>query len=168
MKEYTVARANKELEFLAGEKRRLLDRETERCTYVVEEHGDVEPPRYDYGETRSEVAEIDRRIARLRHAVHVFGSTAILPESRITLDEARIRLSLMGGERRRVDALRSIPTTRRMPSGLFPGEVRMEQERANYDVERADRDYRRLCVSMADLQVEVGAVEHTMTFTVAP
>lgn len=168
MKEYTPIRATKELCFLADEKRRLLDIERENFVCFADEHGKLEDDgsEYNYARTRSKVAELDRKTAILRHALHDFNGQAILPGSGITIDEASIQLSLMGKEKQRLAALRNVPRKRRVETGFILQGPRYEYECANFDPDKVERDYLNLCASMRDLQLEIGVANNTLTFTV--
>lgn len=166
MKEYTPARAKKALDYLSEERRRLLDREYENCTYRVEEGQKGDAPEYSYGLTRTKVAELDRKTQVIRHALRQFDVQTVLPEAGITVDEGLIRLSLLGKEKKRLAALRDIPEKRRAGGALPFGGSYVEYEHANFDLERAARDYRALCEDMAELQLEISLVNNTKTFTV--
>lgn len=166
MKEYTPAKANKVLAFLSDERRRLLDLEREDYVYSGREGDESEAPEYSYAQTRSKVADLDRKTSLLRHALHRFECETILPDAGITVDEARIRLGLMGKEKRRLAALRNAPRKLRVNDGFPFGGGGPEYEYANFDVAKAERDYLSLCEDIAELQLEIGLVNQTGTFAV--
>lgn len=166
--EFTSASANKYLRRLQDEKDRLLRNEQEVSTYVLAEGEAAEPPAYDYGATRERVAEIDGQARAIRHALHRFNMQTILPERGITIDEALILLAQLSGRKDRLNGLASRQPKERLTGRYFGSSNGgpIEYRYANYDVVRAEADYRAVADEIAALQLELDLVNQTEVFSV--
>ena len=165
--DFTSASANKYLRRLQDEKDRLLRTEQEVSTYVLAEGETEEPPAYDYAATRERVAQIDGQARAIRHALHQFNMETVLPNRGITIDEALILLAQLSGRKDRLNSLASRQPKERL-SGRFLGSNSgsVEYRYANYDVARAEADYRAVSDEIAELQLELDLVNQTEVFAV--
>ena len=162
---FTSASAAKYLRSLEEEKTLALAREGENSTYLLAAGEECDPPEYDYAQTRARVADIDAKALAVRHALHLFNNSEVLPGSGMTIDEALIRLAMMSKERVRLGRLRNAQPKRRV-TGRYSSSPLVEHEYANYDVTLAERDYVELCGRIAELQLEIDLVNQTRTFEV--
>ena len=168
MKTFTSASANKFIRRLEDEKYLLLHRESESNTYTVTQNEEPEDTEYDYADTRMQVAVIDGKICKIRHALHAFNLQTTLPESDLTIDEALIVIAQLSAEQRRLDTMRTRRQRRRLSTTgyLEDGTPTIEYEYANYDVEQAKRDYEDLTDRIYDLQLKLDLCNQTLTFEV--
>ena len=165
--EFTSASANKYLRRLQDEKDRLLRTEQEVSTYVLAEGEAVEPPAYDYEAVREKVAQIDAQARAIRHALHRFNMQTVLPERGITIDEALILLAQLSGRKDRLNELASRQPRERLADRYYgSGSGSIEYRYANYDVARAEADYRAVADEIAALQLELDLVNQTEVFSV--
>lgn len=165
METYTAAKARKRIEFLEDEKRRLLEFESDRYVYSEEDgRREERVPDYSYARTRSKVGELNCKLGALRHALHAHEVEAVLPEAGMSLDEAHMRLSFMGEEKRRLASLRDVPDKQVLSGDWRFAATGGECEFANFDVKAAERDYLRICEDISALELEVGLVESTAVF----
>lgn len=165
MTTFTSASANKYLKDLAAEKDLLLSNETRDSTYVLAADEKDEAPEYSYDDTRAKVDEIDRETLDVRHALHKFNMDTVLPESNITIDEALVLLAQMSAEAHRLNTMRNKKGKERTDSrsfGRFNNVI--EYEYANYDIAKADADYRELSNRIFKLQLELDLANQTKTF----
>lgn len=164
---FTSASANKYLRTLQDEKDFVLEAEAKSCTYELAAGEEAEPPEYSYEETRAAVEDIDARMLKLRHAVHLFNAHTVLPDSGITIDEALVLMAQLGQRKRRLSSLRGrSPKERNGSRYLFRESGVVEYTYANYDIAAADRDYRAVCEQIGKLQLELDLVNQTQTFEV--
>lgn len=168
MTTFTSASANKYLKGLAAEKDLLLSNETRDSTYVLAADENEEAPEYSYDDTRAKVDEIDHETLAIRHALHKFNMDTVLPESNITIDEALVLLAQMSAKARRLNTMRNKKEKERADSrgfGRFNNVI--EYEYANYDIAKADADYRELSDCIFKLQLELDLANQTKTFEVS-
>ncbi len=164
--EFTSASANKYLRRLQDEKNRLLRSEQEERTYVLAEGEAAEPPAYDYGAVREKVAHIDAEARAIRHALHRFNMQTVLPERGISIDETLILLAQLSGRKDRLNELASRQPRERLGDRYLGGAGQIEYRYANYDVARAEADYRAVADEIAALQLELDLVNQTEVFSV--
>lgn len=165
--EFTSASASKYLKRLQDEKDRILRIENETSTYIVADGEEPDPPQYDYAATRVAISEIDDKMRAIRHALHQFNMTTVLPESGMSIDEALIALAQMGNAQSRIRSLSTQQKKARLRDryyGSSSGPV--EYRFANYDVAEAESDYRKLSDEISALQLEIDLANQTKLFTV--
>ena len=164
-RQFTSASANKYLKSLQDEKDFILEAESKSCTYVLAVGEEAEPPEYSYDDIRDAVEDIDARMLKLRHAVHLFNAHTVLPESGITIDEALVLMAQLSQRKRRLSSLRERSPKERNGSRFYLRESNtVEYTYANYDVAAADRDYRAVCEDIGRLQLELDLMNQTETF----
>lgn len=165
--EFTSASANKYLKRLQDEKDRVLRIENETSTYIVAEGEEPDVPQYDYAATRTAVAEIDGKMRAIRHALHRFNMETILPESGMSIDEALIALAQMSGAQSRIRSLSERQQKTRLRDRYYGSAPRpIEYRYANYDIAKAESDYRELSDKIANLQLEIDLANQTQLFSV--
>ena len=164
MKTFTSASAAKHLKALQDEKDHILALEKASCTYTLAAGEEAEPPEYDYEGTRREIARIDGQMRVLRHALHLFNATEVLPESGVTVDEALILLAQLNNEKARLATMRSRQKRERAGHGLYYRSEAVEYTYANYDVARAGEDYLAISERISALQLEIDLCNQTRTF----
>lgn len=166
-KQFTSASANKYLKGLQEEKDFILESEAKTCTYVLAAGEEEEPPSYSYEETRERIDEIDAHMLKIRHQLHSFNIRATLPESKITIDEALVKMAQLNVKKHRLASLRSRRAKERVSGGYFSREpTTPEYTYANYDIAKADTDYREVCEEISNLQLEIDLLNQTKTFEV--
>lgn len=162
---FTSASANKYLRTLSEEKLHLLSQEIEVCTYTRAAGEDVEAPAYDYADTRAKIAAIDETTRTIRHALHLFNATYVLPESGITVDEALIKLAQLSNLKDTLSIMRDRRETERVEGNWRSKDV-IEYRYANYDVNQAGEDYAAVVDQISKLQLEIDLANQTQTFEV--
>ncbi|MBR2835445.1 MAG: hypothetical protein IKE43_07040 [Coriobacteriales bacterium] len=162
---YTSASANKQLRQLQDEKDRLLALENQRSTYTRTADEPSEPPLYSYTKTSADIERIDAQTRTLRHALHVFNATYVLPKAGITLDEALILLAQLNNTKARLAIMRNRAPKERLGALLRSGEE-VEYRFANYDIAQTEADYEDVIQKIAELQLEIDLTNQTQTFEV--
>ena len=76
MQKMTSAYANKMLKSLEEDKAFWINKEASSSTYVVAINEEPVLPEYDYTEVASTIAELDDKIAIIKHALNVTNATA--------------------------------------------------------------------------------------------
>ena len=80
MKKITSAYANKWLKSLEEDKEYWINKEEASSTYVAAINEEPVIPEYDYAEVAATIAEIDEKIAVIKHALNVTNATAYRDE----------------------------------------------------------------------------------------
>ncbi len=165
-KQFTSASAGKYIKTLEDRKSYLLSAERRDKTYQCAIDEEPEVPAYDYRATRDEVASIDAEVLAVRHALHLFNNSAVLPGCGLTIDEALIKLAMMGRELAILSDMRGTPVKRRLGTNRWDSNGLVEFEYANFDPAEAEQDYLDLSARIADLQLEIDLANQTNTFEV--
>jgi hypothetical protein len=166
MTAFTSASANKYLKSLEDEKEFLLAAERSVCVYTRTADEEALPPSYDYAATRAKIRAIDAKVRTIRHALHMFNASELLPDSGISIDEALILLAQLNNEKALLATMRSRqPVTRVNDRYMRSGDM-IEYTYANYDVEAAGADYADVLERIAALQLELDLVNQTHSFEV--
>ncbi len=78
--QYTSAQAAKLLRKLGEEHQLLLNDEMNTCVFLAATGEDVDSlrPGYDYTATQQELAALEAKIRKVRHAINVFNSTTTI------------------------------------------------------------------------------------------
>ena len=76
MQTMTSAYANKTLRSLEEDKAFWVNKEATSSTYVVAINEEPVVPEYDYAEVAATIAEIDEKIAIIKHTLNVANATA--------------------------------------------------------------------------------------------
>lgn len=155
------AMALKKIRALEERKRLLIDREDEASTFTYKEGETPAEKDYDYRATREEIAEIDRQVRAIRHALakancteHLAGEFADL-----TIGEALVLLAQYSSEH---DQLEDLVGNRQITRRVVSGGV-TEYTECAYDVKEAKRDYLALREKMSALQVAIDSANLTVT-----
>ena len=163
----TSAAANKRLRALNDEKSSIVAREAKVSHYTKAAGESMEPPAYDYAGTRARIAAIDDEVRAIRHALHAFNATYVLPDQGITIDEALVLMAQLNDEARRLDDLRSsLPMERETILASFNRTDASLFRYANYDIEQAARDYDAVRARVDALQLTVDMANQTAVFEV--
>ncbi|MBO5198525.1 MAG: hypothetical protein J6B85_08420 [Lachnospiraceae bacterium] len=164
MREFTSASANKLLRTYEDEKNYLLSMEADSATYVLADGEKEEPPAYSYEETAARLAQIDREVRKLKHAINVFNVGAVLPKLGITIDEALVKMAQLTRTRARLDSMRKrLPKARKQEYGRTN---LIEYEYVNYDLQKVQEDYQKVCQEIMEIQMELDYCNQTVTFEV--
>ena len=162
---YTSAAAGKRIKALEEEKELVLSREAELCTYVRAVGEEMDAPAYDFLATRDEVTRIDAEALRIRHALHRFNLETVLPNSKITIDEALVLMAQLGKEKQLLKDMRARLPRKRVDAN-WTGSASIEYEYANYDIKQAEERYAAVAQRISDLQMEIDYANQTVQFKV--
>ncbi len=166
MKQFTSASAGKYIKSLEDRKSHILGAERRDKTYRCSANEEPEAPAYDYRATRDEVAAIDAEVLAVRHALHLFNNSAVLPTCGLTIDEALIKLAMMNKELAILGQMRGVPAKSRLSASRWDSSGCVEYEYANFDPAEAERDYLAVSARIAELQLEIDLANQTSTFEV--
>lgn len=97
----TSAEAGKMMRKLLEEKSSIEMREHNGKEFLAAVGEDLESvrPEYDFAKTQSALAEVERKIRKLKHALNVFNSTTVIPEFDMTIDEMLVYIPQLTAKR---------------------------------------------------------------------
>lgn len=143
--------AMKAVKELEEKKKNLIYTEDNRSRISYKEGEEKVLNNYNYAETRKAVAEIDERIRKIKHALAVCNSTAIIDDFGITIGEALVYLAQLNTEYRQLDNLSRFPKlARRITANGV-----LEYTECLYDPEAVTKDLEALHAKICKLQVSI-------------
>ena len=115
MKKITSAYANKWLKSLEEDKEYWINKEEASSTYVAAINEEPVIPEYDYAEVAATIAEIDEKIAVIKHALNVTNATAKVQvkDTGMSVDTILIKMAQLNKRKAVLDRMRKqLPKTR--------------------------------------------------------
>jgi len=165
----TSAYANKVLRKLAEEKDYWFNLETERSIYVAAEGEEPVVPDYDYENVAGKIAEIDCKVAKIKHAINLNNTTNSVEVGgkQMFIDEILVRMTQLNIRKRILDGLRRRDVKTRLKTSIYSSKkMAAEYEYINYDIETVNADYERVDAEIAEMQLALDKYNQTVEFEV--
>lgn len=163
----TSAYANKMLRKLAEDKEYWRSYEAERSTYVASVDEEPVVPEYDYQEVAQALAEIDRQVAVLKHAINLTNvtNTIEVDGEALSIDSVLVRMAQLNARKSVLDMMRKHqPKSRAMRSRYSDG--RPEYCYINYDLAVVKKEYEAVDKKIAQMQMALDHFNQTFEFDV--
>lgn len=138
MQKMTSAYANKLLKSLEEDKIFWVNKEETSSTYVVANKEEPVVPEYDYVQVANTIAEIDEKIAIIKHALNVTNATAkiMVGDIEMSIDTILIRMAQLNKSKNALDVMRKrLPKTRVEQSSYMSRNTVPEYRYINYDLD---------------------------------
>lgn len=165
----TSAYANKVLKRLNEDKEYWRKIENENYIYVAA--ADEEPviPEYDYEMVAANIAQIDEKIVRIKHAINVSNSTNMLKvgQKEMTADAVLVRMAQLGRRKEFLDMLRKTQPKVRINSGYYNArKTAPEYQYINFDPDKIKADFEAIDAEIAAMQLALDKYNQTVEFEV--
>ena len=159
--QYTSSEANKLLKTLESKRDSIVSREKKAANFALasgEKIAEVKP-HYDFRKTQDEIASLNKKIRKVKHAINTFNVSHAVPGFEdMTIDQVLVYLPQLT---ERVNKLRNM-------AEALPRE-RIESFRvniveymiANYDIEEVEKEYDKARAELNALQLALDSVNST-------
>lgn len=126
-------------------------------------------PEYDYEEIAGNIAEIDDKIMKIKHAVNVTNATNLIQvgETQMTADVILIRMAQLNKRKAILDNMRKQqPKSRVNHGGFMARNNTPEYQYINYNLDLVKREYERIDAEIAMMQIALDKYNQTVEFEV--
>ena len=163
---YTSAEANKLLKKLNDEHAALLDKETRSRDFRAAMGEDVASvrPAYDYTETQVRLAELERKIRTLKHAINRFNTTQAVDGFDMTIDELLVYIPQLTKRKAKLLEMKSRLPKERVDEQYGRQSNIIDYTYTNYDIAAVEADYEKTADELSRAQLALDAVNGRETF----
>ena len=168
MQKMTSAYANKMIKSLEEDKAFWVNKEAASSTYVASINEEPVVPEYDYTEVAATIAELDEKIAIIKHALNVSNATAKVPvgDREMSIDTILIRMAQLNKRKAVLDQMRKqLPKAREEQAYMSRNAV-PEYRYINYDLELVKREYEAVSNTIMEMQMALDKYNQTVQFEV--
>ena len=169
MQTMTSAYANKMLRSLEEDKAFWANKEATACTYVAAINEEPVVPEYDYAEVAATIAEIDEKIAIIKHALNVTNATARVQvgDAEMSIDTILIKMAQLNKRKAVFDVMRKqLPKARVEQHAYMSRNAVPEYKFINYDLELIKKEYENVSVKIMEMQMALDKYNQTVQFEV--
>lgn len=169
MQTMTSAYANKMLKSLEEDKAFWVNKEATSGTYVVAINEEPVVPEYDYAEVAATIAELDEKIAIIKHALNVSNATARVQveDMEMSVDTILIKVAQLNKRKAVLDVMRKqLPKTRVEQHTYISRNSVPEYQYINYDLELIKKEYERVSAKIMEMQMALDKYNQTVQFEV--
>lgn len=166
----TSAQANKLLNKLNDNIASLYQKEQQSCRFNAATGENIEDarPEYSFEETRAEIAQLEAKARKIKHAINVFNTKTVVPNTGVgdmTIDEVLVFIPQLTKNKRRLADMKSKLPKERVQSSIRTGSL-IEYTYTNYDVHKASEVYDATSETLAAVQNALDTVNNTVTFDI--
>ena len=168
MQKMTSAYANKMIKSLEEDKAFWVNKEATSSTYVASINEEPVVPEYDYTEVAATIAELDEKIAIIKHALNVSNATAKVPvgEKEMSIDTILIKMAQLNKRKAVLDQMRKqLPKAREEQAYMSRNAV-PEYRYINYDLELVKGEYEAVSNTIMEMQMALDKYNQTVQFEV--
>lgn len=169
MQTMTSAYANKMLKSFEEDKAFWVNKEATSGTYVVAINEEPVVPEYDYAEVAATIAELDEKIAIIKHALNVSNATARVQveDMEMSVDTILIKMAQLNKRKAVLDVMRKqLPKTRVEQYTYISRNSVPEYQYINYDLELIKEEYERVSAKIMEMQMALDKYNQTVQFEV--
>ena len=166
---YTSAQANKRLKKLTDEYVSLREKESRSREFRAAAGENVEAvrPAYDYADTQCRLAELERRIRRVKHAINIFNATHVIPDFAMTIDEMLVYIPQLTQRKNKLADMKARLPKERVEEQYGRQSNIIDYTYANYDLAAVEADYEKTADELSRAQLALDAVNQRDTFELA-
>ena len=168
MQKMTSAYANKMIKSLEEDKAFWVNKEATSSTYVASINEEPVVPEYDYTEVAATIAELDEKIAIIKHALNVSNATAKVPvgDREMSIDTILIKMAQLNKRKAVLDQMRKQLPKAREEQTYVSRNVVPEYRYINYDLELVKKEYEAVSNTIMEMQMALDKYNQTVQFEV--
>ena len=164
----TSAYASKMLKQLEEDKNFWVNKERSSCTYVAAVGEEAVIPEYDYGSVAATIAEIDKKMCTIKHAINlanVSNRVDVAGES-LTIDMILVKMAQLNQRKAILDYMRKLQPKTRQEQSYGNRTATPEYQYINYDLDLIKAEYEQVSTEIMNLQLALDKYNQTFEFEV--
>ena len=164
----TSAQAAKELRKLNDQHDALLAMENKAREFTVAIQEDIETvrPTYDYYAKQEELAALEAKIRKLKHAINTFNLQQEIPGFSMTIDQMLVYIPQLTARKKKLDYMRKKLPKERESNNYGRNSNIVEYRYANYDIAHVEADYLNISDELSAAQNALDSINTTVLFEV--
>ena len=164
----TSAQAAKELRKLNDQHEALLAMENKAREFTAAIQEDIEAvrPAYDYAARQKELAALEEKTRKLKHAINSFNLQQEVQGFGMTIDQMLVYIPQLTARKKKLDYMRKKLPKERESSNYGRNSNIVEYKYANYDIAQVEVDYLKTSDELAAAQNALDSVNTTVMFEV--
>lgn len=165
----TSAIANKMLRQLNDDKEYWTNMENTSCIYTATLGETPVVPEYDYTDVANKIAEIDDKIATIKHAINLanVNSQVTVGDKVMSVDTILVAMAQLNKRKNILDFMRKQqPQQRLKPMSYSSRAAQPEYQYINYDLDLIKSEFERISLEIMDMQVALDKYNQTEEFEV--
>ena len=169
MAKMTSAYANKLLKQLGEDKDFWTNKENSSCLYTAAVGETPVVPEYNYSEVAATIAELDRKICVIKHAINLANATSQVQvgSETMTVDTILVAMAQRNKRKNFLDYLRKQqPQTRKETQVFNSRNAAPEYQYINYDLDQIKQEYEKVTAEIMDMQLALDKYNQTFEFEV--
>ena len=169
MTKMTSAYANKLLKQLSEDKDFWLNKERTSCTYTAAVGETPVIPDYDYVEVAATIAELDRKMCNIKHAINLANATNYVEvgDNKLTIDMILVKMAQLNIRKGMLDFMRKQePQARKEQTSYGNRAAAPEYQYINYDLSLIKKEYEDISTEIMNLQLALDKYNQTVEFDV--
>lgn len=167
MQKMTSSYANKMLKSLEADKTYWANMEAASNTYVAANNEEPVIPEYDYVTVAATIAELDEKIAIIKHALNLANATAKVQvgNAEMSIDTILIKMAQLNKRKAILDHMRKqLPKARLAQSTYVSRNPVPEYRYINYDLELVKQEYEKVSNTIMEMQIALDKYNQTVEF----
>ena len=166
--QYTSSAANKLLKKLNDEYLDLINKENRTKEFRAAVGEDVESvrPDYDYDATQDALAELERQIRILKHAINVFNTTHNVEGFDMSVDQMLVYIPQLSKRKAKLATMKAKLQKERVASEFNRSSNIIDYTYINYDLNSVEADYQTTAELLNQAQMALDLLNNTETFEV--
>lgn len=168
MAKMTSAYANKLLKQLNEDKEFWSNKEHQSCVYTAAVDETPVVPEYDYVAVAETIAELDRKICVIKHAINAANVTSVVQvgEESMSIDTVLVKMAQANKRKEFLDYLRKQEPKMRKEQGYGARNAAPEYQYINYDLNLIKKEYERVSAGIMEMQLALDRYNQTFEFEV--
>lgn len=165
----TSAYANKLLKSFEEDKAFWTKKEESSCCYIASVNEEPVIPEYDYLTVANTIAELDAKIAIIKHALNLSNATAKVQveETVMSVDTILIKMAQLNRRKSILDAMRKQLPQERVEQRLYGSRNAVpEYKYINYDLDLIKQEYEKVSETIMNMQMALDKYNQTAEFEV--